>query len=85
MGLNLLPPDFFEFDENKVNDKVDEAVIVEDSAPLAVGNANTNKIINKYRNSFKYKPLKQDQPKEKVIFIWPYKLCIVKKKIQHLT
>ena len=57
-----------------MNDKLDVAVDVEDSPPVAVGNANTNKIINKYRNSFKYKPLKQDQKKEKVFFIYFLKL-----------
>ncbi len=77
LDFNLLPPDFYEFSENQISNEVafDEDIIIEEEPKVAVGISNTNKLVNKYRNSFQYKHPKQ-QAVEKVIFfyIWRYPL-----------
>ncbi len=70
LDFNLLPPDFYEFSENQINKEaaLDEDIVIEEEPKVAVGISNTNKIINKYRNSFQYKPPKQETVKKVLIF-----------------
>ena len=69
LDFNLLPPDFYEFSENQVNKEVaiNEDIII-DEPKVGVGLSNTNKLINKYRNSFQYKPPKQETVEKVIIF-----------------
>ena len=79
LDVNLLPPDFFGFSENQVNEDADVNVL-----PVSVGNSKANKIKNKYRNTYKYEPTKEqskDERKEKVLHLCTFNSLLRKYKL----